>query len=865
MKKAGYILCMLSVAVSVLSCVENEIPAGGGLANVPYYMSVNKDLFEFDASGEGAETLSISSKNVSWRITGVPDWISLSAVSGIGDANIKVKPIANKQVDEARVALMKVESTIENYEYSRDVTVSQAAAAVCLEIDKGSISLMPQAASAMVTVKSNIEWEAVCDALWVTLSKSDSGTLLIGASENITGKSRTATVSLRRAGTTAALAAISITQSEGGVTGSADEVKFGIDGGAKRVDIKADVAWSAVSSSPSWLAVTPESGKGGDVRLMITALANNSSNTRSGFVYVKIGTVEKLAIPVSQECINIDVNGSLHDFPADGNEVQKLNITANRDWKVLSLPEWLTVEPAEGNKGATVELSMKACENISLNSRSATLRIGIENLDVYKDIPVTQSGIEPGLDGTVLEFLWEGSQKEIDVAVPHSWNAMVSGDWFSLSQYSGSGGERVIVTAQTNDTEDARTGTVSIVSEDKLLKLSVVQQGQYLKISSTAGELPAMGGSVNLNVSTTVGAKDSIEYEGTVDGWLAAECDGDGSYTLTAAYNPSVNPRTACFVVKPELSTTNSNCTQGVRFMATQYGRALMTSTDKIEIFPNGGTSETCIITADGVYDISKPDSDNWYIIQHNEDASTFSIVVSENMTGEDRTSQITLSLGELPEGEEKTVTVNVLQLAENANISVGGYGDDKDWDTQTGTANGYEWVDLGLPSRTLWATCNVGASKPEEYGNYYAWGEITVKESYTIENSVIQGKNIGDISGNAEYDAACAEWGNGWRMPAYDEFKELITYCKWGWTNWNGVMGIVFTGKNGNSIFLPAAGNQSGTEVCDKGSQGYYWSSTPNGDCTNAYVLPVRNSYPSASMIVSYMGCSVRPVCDLK
>ena len=142
-----------------------------------------------------------------------------------------------------------------------------------------------------------------------------------------------------------------------------------------------------------------------------------------------------------------------------------------------------------------------------------------------------------------------------------------------------------------------------------------------------------------------------------------------------------------------------------------------------------------------------------------------------------------------------------------------------------------YLAIDLGLSVK--WATCNVGASTSEFYGNYYAWGETSTKSEYWTSNSKTFGKNLGDISGNAQYDAARANWGGSWRMPRKAEFDELRKHCTWQWTTQNGVKGYKVTSKtNGNSIFLPAAGWRYGSSSHhDVGEEGKYWSSTPYED----------------------------------
>ena len=177
---------------------------------------------------------------------------------------------------------------------------------------------------------------------------------------------------------------------------------------------------------------------------------------------------------------------------------------------------------------------------------------------------------------------------------------------------------------------------------------------------------------------------------------------------------------------------------------------------------------------------------------------------------------------------------------------------------------NGHYYVDLGLPSGLKWATCNVGASSPEEYGGYYAWGEIEEKDSYTEDNSFTYGKYYGDISGNPEYDVACAKWGGAWRMPTKDEILELLKNCTWTWTTRNDVNGYEVTGPNGNSIFLPAAGYRLGTEVYYRGSSGYYWSGSVDYNYDGyAYYLYFDSDNHGVSYGSRFYGYSVRPVYD--
>ncbi len=191
------------------------------------------------------------------------------------------------------------------------------------------------------------------------------------------------------------------------------------------------------------------------------------------------------------------------------------------------------------------------------------------------------------------------------------------------------------------------------------------------------------------------------------------------------------------------------------------------------------------------------------------------------------------------------------------------------------------EAVDLGLPSGIKWATCNVGATKPEEYGGYYAWGETEEKNdyswstykwckgSYDTMTKYCTNSSCGIVDNkivlDPEDDVAHVKWGGDWRMPTKAELGELRNNCTCTWTTQNGVNGYKVTGPNGNSIFLPAAGWRDGLELYDSGSVGRYWSSSLNeSNNGGAYYLYFSGGNCCGwDYGYRYRGCSVRPVCD--
>lgn len=233
--------------------------------------------------------------------------------------------------------------------------------------------------------------------------------------------------------------------------------------------------------------------------------------------------------------------------------------------------------------------------------------------------------------------------------------------------------------------------------------------------------------------------------------------------------------------------------------------------------------------------------------------------------------------------------------------------GEDVNWDEPEDPYNGHEYVDLGLPSGLKWATMNIGATTPEDYGDYFAWGATSplYESGYAQEdpqNHWKAGKSDGYCWNNTPYytvntiygfgwtkyigsttskykdpsatdadalktvldpedDAAYKNWGGSWRMPTKAEQDELRNKCTWTWTTQNGVFGRKVVGPNGNSIFLPAAGRRNGGHLENAGSTGFYWSPWLSG-VGGAHTLIFGSEGVATNVINRNCGQSVRAVC---
>ena len=216
-------------------------------------------------------------------------------------------------------------------------------------------------------------------------------------------------------------------------------------------------------------------------------------------------------------------------------------------------------------------------------------------------------------------------------------------------------------------------------------------------------------------------------------------------------------------------------------------------------------------------------------------------------------------------------------------------YGEDKEFATLEGGGFGdHEYVDLGLPSGLLWATCNVGADAPEEYGDYFAWGETQPKQTYSLDNYIFaKGTSYEDpqftkycnyssygyngFTDNLtallpEDDAATANWGGDWRMPTKEEWQELYYNTTITWTTQNSVNGRLFTAANGNSLFLPAAGYRDASSLNGAGHYGYYWSGALyTFSPKTAWYLFFYSVLSDIREFYRSDGQSVRPVCSTR
>ncbi len=355
--------------------------------------------------------------------------------------------------------------------------------------------------------------------------------------------------------------------------------------------------------------------------------------------------------------------------------------------------------------------------------------------------------------------------------------------------------------------------------------------------------------SITSDDSWTISASESwIKVSNVADA-------GDKTITVTVEANTGKDARSGTITVNGKSSGTKS-------ISVSQSGKEYSLTMDKTEIAVGAAeASEAFTITSNDEWTATSDAS--WATLSATSGSGdkTLTVTISQNTTTAERSGTITIKGSN--SSIEKTITIT-----QQGKSSV--------------NTNGHEYVDLGLPSGLLWATCNVGASQPEDYGDYYAWGETTKKSTYEwstykycngsydtltkYNNSSSYGTVDNKTVLDAEDDAAHVNWGGSWRMPTKAEQDELrdTNNCTWTRTTQNGVNGYKVTSKkNGNSLFLPAAGFRYESSLNDAGSGGNYWSSSlyasnPSG----AFCLYFDSSSVAWNYYSRDSGQSVRPVC---
>lgn len=840
------ISCLFTVISGILvaqSCTD-EIPRvfeNTVMSLERMSLNLSAGSAQFDTYQQSGQTVTVRAENIDWEFTDIPEWISVTPVSGSGDTEVRIE-ISENPVAVNRVGVLTFRSVGSAWNYSTPYTVSQYRAPYSISLPVDTVQVLSESTTRTVQVDVNTDtWKIIIPESmdWCTARKAEGG-LVITVDENSAAYARKGVIELH---TDDVSAYLTVSQHPAGVKSVTSSVDFNVEGGTKSMGVDISASWS-IDNIYSWIDVGTMSGDAGFVTLPIQVTPNYDIRSRDGYIYIVISSDNKIAIPVHQQGIDFRVDESVN-VPSTGS-TSRLDIHTNMPWKfcIDSIPGWISVDPQSGTGSTQVLLTVKP--NMTTNLRSASLPIDIMSHDgssilSHTAVDVIQDGFTFGADSTAVYFSDIAGTISFNIKSDGYWSAHAKENWITISPDDGRGNAQIQVSVTANMDSTARMGSVILMTEGSRDTISVYQAGKVLNVSSKVLAFHSQRDSAKVSLRANGPWTASASA-----GWIElSESEGDGNCDITIIVqdNPFASSRLG------EVIVTRGGYNP-VKISVTQAGRYLNISTNYIVFFDKGGTSEPITVQTDGTWTIATPD----WIIVNKETESQFTITVPENTGTNTRTATLSVYMTDLTNGSlQRTITV-----LQGAHFEA-------------------EYVDLGLS--VYWATCNVGATTPEGYGNMYSWGEITTNYHswyyYTwcngTQSTLKKYNSYSDYGygGFVDYktvldpadDVAGIMWGGDWRMPTKYEFDELVNNCVWVWTTQGGVNGYRITslvpGYTDRSIFLPAAGASWGSS----GKEGDYWQSNVSFNPGFSWNMHFHSGYYSVGDDNRCNGYPIRPV----
>lgn len=535
----------------------------------------------------------------------------------------------------------------------------------------------------------------------------------------------------------------------------------------------------------------------------------------------------------------------------EGNATATVNVKAlNTPWRFIGNEQWLSVSPSSGTEDATAKFTAE--ENMSGEDIRTTIVL-FETTDpewkYSKPIAVSQTNSAPyiSLSESNISCSCLAVSKTINVSSNVSWTVSSNEAWVTATPSADKKSIQIDIAENTSQTQ--RTADIT-VSGAITQHIQITQYGVNVEVAE--GVLYYGYAASQRSIDITTDGNWSVSAS---DSWIHVPSEtftGNGKLTISVDENQSEEKRTGSVMI------TAGEVKKVINI--EQEGYVLNIDVTSIALSASGGTHRIQISA--NCHWITSCDAD-WITLSHTEGNGNVDLVLTafENHTDNEREA-IILIIG--PYHVPFQIKINQAT-----------------WNYK----NGHEFVDLGLSVK--WATCNVGAEKPEDYGLYFVWGETTGHGQNTSNGqrfdwayykwcdgsyntltkyctSSLDGKVDNKTVLELDDDAAYINWGEAWRMPTLAEFIELETYCVWTWTTLNGLKGYKVTSKtNANSIFLPAAGCRHNGQINDSDSNGYYWSSDIDKNVSyRAHCRVLHSSYKGAGQYYRCYGLSVRAVC---
>lgn len=602
MKYLSGCLALLGLTVS---CNDELYMGGVGVvpATKAYYLYTNMLGFNLPDTVTELSTFGVECRNVPWRLDVADEWLKVSPAEGTGEDTFSIVSVGADVNPSTyyRYSVFSLESAIDTtvYRYSQQIWAEQqgntgTSLTVSCEVP---LRVSASAASETFTVETNApKFDLRTDVDWLQATASGNE-VTFSVEANTTEDVRVGYIYFdtyrqewQSSSPTIYTYYLEVRQESPEYSLSESSLAFRNTAGTKTVTLYCDLGWTA-STTDSWIQVSPSSGSAGTVELSVSVTENGGVEERYGAVNLHVDGDFLIEIPVKQSGLYMDMTESRFDFES-GAASRTVSMSTNLSfWNVLEKPSWVSVSPESGEAGEHT-LTINVEDNPNTTKREGRVVVGNQGLSLADTLWVTQEGKSFGPLETVLQFENVASSNTLDISTDGDWTVTTSDGWITVAPSSGHGNGQVTVTVEANETDNERTGLLSVAVGGTVQYVNVVQKGRYFTIDrGPSASLPSKGGTIELGIATNQAWTVAVKNQSSWLALSATQGQGDAKLVISAQDNPSLESRTDTIVFTPANK-------QGVKLAVKQAGRYLKTDAQAVSFFYKGGDICSC----DGVY-----------------------------------------------------------------------------------------------------------------------------------------------------------------------------------------------------------------------------------------------------------------------
>ena len=675
--------CLALLGLTV-SCNDELYMGGVGVvpATKAYYLYTNMLGFNLPDTVTELSTFGVECRNVPWRLDVADEWLKVSPAEGTGEDTFSIVSVGADVNPSTyyRYSVFSLESAIDTtvYRYSQQIWAEQqgnTGTSLTVSCDV-PLRVSASAASETFTVETNApKFDLRTDVDWLQATASGNE-VTFSVEANTTEDVRVGYIYFdtyrqewQSSSPTIYTYYLEVRQESPEYSLSESSLASRNTAGTKTVTLYCDLGWTA-STTDSWIQVSPSSGSAGTVELSVSVTENGGVEERYGAVNLHVDGDFLIEIPVKQSGLYMDMTESRFDFES-GAASRTVSMSTNLSfWNVLEKPSWVSVSPESGEAGEHT-LTINVEDNPNTTKREGRVVVGNQGLSLADTLWVTQEGKSFGPLETVLQFENVASSNTLDISTDGDWTVTTSDGWITVAPSSGHGNGQVTVTVEANETDNERTGLLSVAVGGTVQYVNVVQKGRYFTIDrGPSASLPSKGGTIELGIATNQAWTVAVKNQSSWLALSATQGQGDAKLVISAQDNPSLESRTDTIVFTPANK-------QGVKLAVKQAGRYLKTDAQAVSFFYKGGTSAPVTVSTDGTFRVEKSSGADWLVVATNNNLLMFT---AEPYSGNDkRTATVSLYLTGLSgeASEAKMVDIVVTQYSKNTQFVRDDYGED--------------------------------------------------------------------------------------------------------------------------------------------------------------------------------------------